>query len=77
MKLCVKKIYCRRCNKLVRGREQWTNNNLYVHCSRCGDTIWIKEGITWRYAANKRRKEVGPGQAEGVPTIQQKQKKEV
>ncbi len=49
MKLCVKKVYCPSCRKLANCREQITNNTLRVVCSRCGGTIWTKEGTVWKY----------------------------
>ena len=77
MKLCVKKIYCPGCQRLVRCHEQPANGKINIVCSRCGNVIWIKDAVTWRYIAKNRMSKVGSGQAEGVNTIPQKQKKEV
>ncbi len=67
MKLCVKKIYCPGCQRLVRCHEQPVNDITNIVCSRCGNPIWIiKDGINWRYAAKKRMSKVGSGQAEGA-----------
>ncbi len=49
MKLAIKKIYCPNCARLVNGREQQTNGSAKILCSRCGKTIWVKEGLKWRY----------------------------
>jgi len=50
MKLCVKKIYCPDCRRLVRGREETiTGNTRRVFCARCGKALWLWDGITWKY----------------------------
>ena len=49
VKLCVKKIYCPKCQRLVKCQEQTTNNTLRILCSRCGSPIWVKDGVTWKY----------------------------
>ncbi len=67
MKLCVKKIYCPACQRLVRCHEQAINGKINIVCSRCGNPIWIKDGLTWRYTVRNRKNEVGSGQAAGVP----------
>jgi RNase P subunit RPR2 len=67
VKLCVKRIYCPGCQRLVKCREQPVNDAVNIVCSRCGNPIWIiKGGITWRYAARKGMSKVGSGQAEGA-----------
>lgn len=48
MKICVKKIYCSNCRRLVRCREQATNGAVQVICSRCGKLLRIWNGITWQ-----------------------------
>jgi transcription elongation factor Elf1 len=49
MKLCVKKSYCPRCQKLVTCHEQKTDSQAQVVCSRCGQLLWVWNGIHWRY----------------------------
>jgi len=50
MKLCVKRIYCPGCQRLVRGREETVNGRIRILCARCGGIIWLRDGIGWRYA---------------------------
>jgi len=50
MKLCIKKIYCSSCRRLVKGREQqMENRDIQVLCSRCGRLLYVWNGVTWRY----------------------------
>ncbi len=51
MKLCVKKLYCPNCKKLVRGEERVNNGTTRIFCRRCGMPLWMLEGVTWRYLA--------------------------
>jgi len=48
MKLNAKKTYCRKCKRLVHGQEQYLSERLSIVCARCGDTIWVKDRLTWR-----------------------------
>ena len=49
MKLCVKKIYCADCRRLVNGREtQMEDGNTRVSCPRCGKPLYDWNGVTWR-----------------------------
>jgi len=50
VKLCVKRIYCPGCQKLVRGREETVNGRIRILCVRCGRTICLRDGVSWRYA---------------------------
>jgi len=49
MRLCIKKIYCDSCQKLVRGREQRVDSHTHILCSKCSRLLWVREGVTWRY----------------------------
>jgi len=49
MKLCVRKIYCDSCRKLVRCREEQANGNIRELCSKCGKLLRFREGLAWRY----------------------------
>jgi transposase-like protein len=50
MKLCVKKVYCPTCHKLVSCKEQIVATGTRFVCAKCGGTIWTKEGTAWKYA---------------------------
>ena len=50
IKLVVKKIYCRSCKRLVRGKERKTNNQLELVCPRCNRILWTHNDLVWRYA---------------------------
>jgi RNase P subunit RPR2 len=47
-KLVVKKTYCPDCKKLVKTREQKSNDHLVVLCPKCSHTLWTRYGMTWR-----------------------------
>ncbi|MFH1087348.1 MAG: hypothetical protein V1737_02025 [Chloroflexota bacterium] len=49
MKVCVKKVHCPGCQKLVRCREQEDGRATQVICSLCGRLLWVWNGIRWRY----------------------------
>jgi RNase P subunit RPR2 len=49
MKLCVKRIYCPACRRLVKGKEYKGNGSISVSCFRCGRPVWINNGVSWRY----------------------------
>jgi hypothetical protein len=49
MKLCVKKTYCARCQKLVNCRERKTDSQVQVTCSRCSQLLWAWNGINWQH----------------------------
>jgi len=53
MRLYVKKTYCPRCQRLVRGYEQGNDTNMRVLCSRCGLVIWVRDSMRWKYAAEE------------------------
>ncbi|MCX8126180.1 MAG: hypothetical protein N3E40_03435 [Dehalococcoidia bacterium] len=74
MKLCVKRIYCVNCRRLVKCREEPVNGRINIVCSRCGSVIWVKNPVTWRYAAVNEARETDSGEAEAAQAIQQKQR---
>jgi hypothetical protein len=49
MKLCVKRIYCPSCAKLVRCQEKEEGGKLRIVCNRCGGQLLSREGGNWRY----------------------------
>ncbi len=48
MKTCIKKIYCAKCGQLVGCKEQKSNGGTKVACSKCGKTLYVWEGGSWR-----------------------------
>jgi hypothetical protein len=64
MKLCVKKIYCPDCRKLVKGREEKRNGGIHLSCPRCKRLIWIHDGLSWRYVKQGISRPASIGQTE-------------
>jgi RNase P subunit RPR2 len=50
MKLCIKRIYCDNCHKLVRCREQEASGASQILCLKCGRPLRFLDGTTWKYA---------------------------
>ena len=49
MKLCIKKIYCESCQKLVKCREQEADGGTQILCSKCGRPLWFLDHAIWKY----------------------------
>ena len=49
VKLAVKKVYCPKCQKLVRVKSQKNGEKILFSCVICGHNIWQKGGFTWKY----------------------------
>ena len=47
MKLSVKKTYCEKCRRLVMAKEQAADGNTQLLCPRCGEAIWVWNGLRW------------------------------
>lgn len=71
MKLCVKRIYCPDCRKLVKCHEKPADGRINIVCASCGGVIWIKNPVTWRYAAAGKTAE-GSGEAKVAQTIHER-----
>lgn len=56
MKLCVKKVYCPNCSQLVKGQESRDNTTVSIICPKCTNTVWIRDGNTWKYSKSGNRK---------------------
>ena len=48
MKIVIKKVRCPKCERLVRVREQTHDGVIQLSCIRCGQLIWVWDGIKWR-----------------------------
>jgi RNase P subunit RPR2 len=48
IRLPVKKTYCPKCQKLVKGEAQNTNNLMQVVCPKCSLSLWSWKSTGWR-----------------------------
>jgi DNA-directed RNA polymerase subunit RPC12/RpoP len=48
MRMPVKKIYCSKCQRLVRGQSEGSNGSTQISCPRCGLRLWFWGSISWR-----------------------------
>ncbi|MBN1190281.1 MAG: hypothetical protein JXA46_11055 [Dehalococcoidales bacterium] len=56
IRLPIKKIYCAKCQKLVRGKAQIPGNGAKIDCPRCGQNLWSWSRTSWRGAGNEAEK---------------------
>lgn len=62
MKLCVRKIYCSTCKKLVRCQEKKVNGDMFVSCPNCKTVLWSWRGVRWVFTGSS------PGKIMPTPT---------
>ncbi len=48
IKIDLKKVYCPRCRRLVRGQVKPVAGGTEVNCPRCGQLLWAWNGIHWK-----------------------------
>ena len=48
MKMCVKKVFCPNCQKLMACREQKVDGQSQVLCFKCGRQLRLWTGTSWR-----------------------------
>lgn len=48
MKMCIKKVFCLVCQKLVRCREQKVDHRTQLFGSKCGHPLREWNGVRWR-----------------------------
>ena len=65
MKLCIKKIYCPKCRKAVKGVEPPHDGPYRILCSKCGFAICVSNGIYWRRGLESESRPAS--EAEGKP----------
>ncbi len=53
MRLPIKKIYCPKCQRLIKGQTQSPNSATQVVCPRCSQSLWFWKSTTWRSAGNR------------------------
>ena len=47
MRLCVKKVYCPYCQRLVGCRAEKNDKKVRILCGREGHLLYIWNGVTW------------------------------
>jgi RNase P subunit RPR2 len=52
IRLPIKKIYCTKCQQLVKGQTQNSGNTTQIICPRCSQTLWFWKSISWRRTGN-------------------------
>jgi DNA-directed RNA polymerase subunit RPC12/RpoP len=48
IRLPIKKIYCSKCQRLVRGHAEGANDTTKVSCPRCSERLWFRGSLSWR-----------------------------
>lgn len=48
IRLPIKKTYCTKCQKLVRGKAQTSGNSTQIDCPICGQNLWYWSCTSWR-----------------------------
>ena len=46
----IKKTFCSKCCKLVKGQIQESKSGLQVSCPKCSQRLWFWENTSWRSA---------------------------
>lgn len=50
MKLCVKRVFCPNCQRLVSCKEETSKGVVKVLCTRCEKLVWTHDELKWKYA---------------------------
>jgi RNase P subunit RPR2 len=53
IRLPIKKTYCTKCQKLVRGKAQNSGNRTEINCPKCGRNLWSWSHLSWRGPRNE------------------------
>jgi hypothetical protein len=48
IKFPIKKTYCSKCQKLVKGIAQISGTSTRINCPRCSQNLWVWSHISWR-----------------------------
>jgi hypothetical protein len=48
IRLPVKKMYCSKCQRLVKGQKKGSGKTTQIICPRCNQTLWYWESIAWK-----------------------------
>jgi RNase P subunit RPR2 len=46
----IKKIYCAKCQRLIKGQIKGSRNTSQIICPRCNQILWSWKSISWRSA---------------------------
>lgn len=49
MKVCVKKIRCPNCERMIKCEEQPANGNIRVVCPSCKKLLYTWNGVSWKF----------------------------
>jgi hypothetical protein len=52
-RLPIKKIYCTKCKKLVKGQMQSSGDTQRIICPICSQQLWVWKDISWARAKNE------------------------
>jgi hypothetical protein len=50
VRLPIKKTYCTKCQKLVKGKAQISGDSTKINCPKCGRGLWSWNCISWKSA---------------------------
>jgi RNase P subunit RPR2 len=50
IRLPIKKSYCTKCQRLVKGQIQGSGRATQVICPKCSQSLWFWKSISWRSA---------------------------
>jgi hypothetical protein len=50
IRLPVKKIYCTKCQRLIKGQKKGSSKTTQIICPRCNQTLWSWVSISWKNA---------------------------
>ena len=49
IQLTAKKVYCPKCQKLCRIKEQRSGAKQQFLCIKCNHPVWQKQGLGWKF----------------------------
>jgi RNase P subunit RPR2 len=50
IRLPIKKTYCTKCQKLVKGKAQIAGDSTKINCPKCDRNLWTWNYISWKSA---------------------------
>jgi RNase P subunit RPR2 len=52
VRLPIKKTFCNKCQKLVKGQKQMSGNVTKIVCPKCSQSLWSWNNLYWRSVKN-------------------------